>query len=123
MQDFKYVNLNPMGLNESDCVTRAIALVSKRDYFDIRRKLNLVSELLECEELCPCCYFHLLDYVFCYERVNCRDLTVGEFALQHPRGIYLIRMEGHISVIIDGKVNDTWRCHDKIATDCWFIEN
>lgn len=118
---FDYYNRNPLGIEEEDCVTRAISFCSGMSYFTTRKKLQLVAELLDCDELCPCCYFHLLDYVFKYKRVKCKGMTVGEFAEQHPRGLYLIRMDGHISVILNGRIKDIWDCSKRMATDCWEI--
>lgn len=116
---FDYYNRNPLGIEEEDCVTRAISYCANWSYFKTRKKLQLTAELLECEELCPCCYFHLLDYVLKFDRVKCRGMTVGEFAKQHPKGTYLIRMTGHISVIKDGRIKDLFDCSSYVATDCW----
>lgn len=122
MEDFEYINLNPMNLNESDCVCRAIALVSGRSYYDIQEKLELTAKLFECDMLTVCCYKNLLNYVFGYEPIKIEEgITVREFAQQNPQGVYLIRMNGHISVIWDSKILDTWYCGNREATHCWKI--
>ena len=120
MANFDYHNENPFDLKENDCTIRAITFVTGLNYYTVKHKMELVAELLECTATCPCCYFHLVDYVFKFPRVNCKGMTVGEFAKRHPRGIYLIRMDSHISSIMDGRIKDTFDCSDYIATDCWF---
>lgn len=120
MSRFDYYNRNPLGLEEEDCVTRAISLCSGYSYYDIRHKLELTAELLDCQALCPCCYFHLLDFVFKFPRVEVSGISVGEFAEQNQRGIYLVRMDGHISTIWDGRIKDLFDCSREIITDAWY---
>ena len=119
---FEYLNVNPLDLEESDCVTRAISYASGYSYAEIQNKLYYISELLECDRLCVCCYQHLLSDVFKYAKICCRGMTVAEFAKRYPVGIYLIRMEGHLSVLVNGKIRDIWDCSDEILTDVWFVD-
>lgn len=119
---FKYTNLNPLSLREEDCVTRAISLASGYSYAEIQDKLYYISELLECEKLCVCCYQHLLDDVFGYERIPCKNLTVGEVASMYNDCILLIRIEGHLTCVVYGVVRDLWDCSDSYADIVWLIE-
>ena len=118
---YKYYNINPLDLEESDCVTRAISLASGYSYAEIQDKLYYISQLLDCERLCVCCYQHLLSDVFKYDKVYCYNMTVSEFAELHPKGIYLIRMDGHLSTLVDGIVWDIWDCSNEILTDVWSV--
>lgn len=120
MSRFVYYNNNPYGLKEEDCVTRAISLASGLDYFDVSKKLKLTSELLECEKLCVCCYDFLIEKVLMFSKVDCRGMTVGEFAEYHLRGIYLLRMKEHITTLIDGKLYDLWDSSQRKLTHAWF---
>lgn len=122
MAKFRYLNLNPVGIEEEDCVTRAIALASKKPYFTIRKKLQLTAELLECQELCVCCYEHLLDSVFNFKRIKTKGMTVEEFARLHPQGVFLIRIDGHLTCLVNGCIYDLWDCRDRIATHAWQCE-
>ena len=123
---FVYYNINPYGLREEDCVCRAITLACELtlglDYEDIQNKLYYTSQLLECEELCVCCYKFLLDKVFEFPRIDCGGSTVGEFAEKNPKGIFIVRMAGHLSIIVRGNVHDIWNCSDRVITHCWQVE-
>lgn len=122
MANYIYYNANPHGERTEDCVTRSISLASGRDYYDIQNKLYHIAELLECEKLCVCCYKHLIEDVFKYKRVDCDDMTVEEFADNYPHGVYLVRMNGHISTVIEGAIIDIWDCRDQVVTDAWQTE-
>ena len=122
MARFIYYNRNPDGKRQNDCVTRAISLASGYSYPQIRRKLYHTARLLNCEKLCVCCYRHLLDDVFKYKREISDGLTVGEFADLHSEGIYLLRVDGHITCAIRGDVFDIWDCRSEFVTDAWRVE-
>jgi len=122
MARFVYYNINPDGEKASDCVTRAISLGTGLDYTTIRRKLYHSAKLFDCDKLNVDCYAHLLEDVFKFPQVNTYGMTVGEFADNHPYGIYLVRMSGHISTIWQGKVVDIWDCRDSLITNAWKIK-
>ena len=122
MSRFAYVNVNPDKQKSSDCVTRAITLVTGLDYPEIRKKLFHVSRLIECSKLDVCCYKFLLDNVFSFSREECRGLTVGEFADLHPVGTYLIRVPSHLTAVIDGCVKDIWDCRSQPCDIAWRAE-
>jgi hypothetical protein len=49
-------------------------------------------------------------------------MNVGEFADLHHYGVYLVRMAGHISTIIDGDCYDIWDCRDQNLTNAWKVK-
>lgn len=119
---FVYYNLNPKGIKEEDCVTRAITLASGLDYEKVAEKLYYSSKLLECDKLNVFCYKHLLDDIFKYQKVYCSGMTVEEFAENHPYGTYLIRINGHLSTLIDNTIYDLWDCRNEILTNAWRVD-
>ena len=120
MADYIFFNNNPEKLVENDCVTRAISLASGLPYEEIEDKLYLTSKLFECPKLCICCYENLLNYVFNYENIyGVEGMTIDDFANKFPYGVYLVRVEGHLSVVYEGKIMDIFDCRDMIITDCW----
>lgn len=119
---YQYLNLNPLGKEEEDCVTRAIALATGYSYAEIQDKLYYIAQLFDCEKLCVCCYEHLLDYVFQLPKVYCDGMTVEQFANLHPEGVYILRMNGHLTCLIDNVIYDIWDCRERTLTDVWQVE-
>lgn len=123
MARYDFLNLNPLGDLELDCVNRAISLALGEDYLTIKRKLELVSELMECEKLCVCCYKFLLDEVYSLERIEeYAGMTIEEFSHHKPKGTYLIRVDNHLTTMIDSVVYDIWDCREEIVRIVWKIE-
>lgn len=50
-------------------------------------------------------------------------ITIGEFAEEYNKGTYLVTMAGHITVVKDGIVYDTFDCRDRQIWDAWKIKN
>ena len=121
--DFTYFNKNPLGLKEQDCVIRAISLATGKDYLSVINLLENTQANFHCEALCVCCYSYLLDEYFGFSKVPCSSMTAKEFKRKHPYGIFLIRMDGHLSCLINGKIYDIWDCSDEILTDVWKIDS
>jgi hypothetical protein len=120
MAKFRYYNENPQGERINDCVTRAITLTSRDlPYSVVRKKLFHTARLLDCTKLCPTCYSFLINQVLGGIPTNCEGMTVGEFSELHPYGTYLIRIEGHLTAIIDNVIYDTWDCRDRFCTLAW----
>jgi hypothetical protein len=121
MAGFRYLNVSPQQEKKNDCVTRAISLASGIDYADIRRKLYHTAKLLDCEKLCPTCYSFFIQEVVGGVMRNCDEMTVEEFADRNPKGTYLIRLDGHLTTIIDNCVYDIWDCRQKMCDIAWKI--
>ena len=109
---WKRYNPNPQGLQTIDCVVRAISAVtgwpwdkthkvlsdksrnmgdmpsSDRVWHDLLRELGFRKRVLP--DRCPDCY------------------TVGDFANDHPRGVYVLGPHQHAVAVIDGTVYDSW---------------
>lgn len=123
MAAFRYLNINPNGENRNDCVTRAIALATDLPYETIRRKLYHTAKLFDCEKLCPTCYSFYIQEVLGGIPQNCDGMSVGYFADTHTRGTYLIRIQKHLTVLVDGVCYDSWNCLDRVCDLVWFVPN
>ena len=120
MASFRYYNRNDDKVKRNDCVTRAISLASGLKFSTIRKKLRSTASLLNCEtSLCPTCYGFLIQEVLGGTPKNCEGMTVGEFANKHPIGIYLIRISGHLTCVIDSVCYDLWNCLDRECYLAW----
>lgn len=123
MARYQFLNVNPLGKIEEDCVCRAISLALDEDYYKIQEKLYLVAKLFECEYLCVCCYKYLLDNVYDLKRIEeVKGMTVEEFANYFPIGIFIVRVEGHLTCVIDNNIMDIWDCRDKIVDLVWEVK-
>jgi hypothetical protein len=122
MANFCYLNVSPdKSKHRNDCVTRAISLASGLPYSKVRKKLYHTAQLLDCEKLCVSCYTHLIEKVLCAVPKNCDYMTVNDFAEIHPQGTYLLRMNGHITTLIDYTVFDLFDCREYFITNAWEI--
>lgn len=119
MARFVHYNQNDDKIKRNDCVTRAISLASGIDYSIIRKKLRYTARLLDCCKLCVSCYEFLIREVLGGVPKNCEGMTINEFAELHPYGTYLLRMDGHISTLIDYTVYDIFDCRNHIITNAW----
>ena len=123
MARFKYLNVNPNQQKRNDCVTRAISLASGIPYNKIRKKLYHTAKLLDCEKLCVSCYEFLIREVLGGTPVNCEGMTINDFADLHPNGTYLLRMDGHITTLINFTLYDIFDCRTHQITNAWKINN
>ena len=121
MVDYKFYNANDLGNIEQDCVCRAISTAVNLPYKLIKRKLYLIGELFECDELCVCCYHHLLEKVFGLVSKNANGKTVKEISKDFIDKTLIIRIQGHLTCAINGTVYDIWDCTDEIADVFWIV--
>lgn len=119
MVEFRYLNVNPNKTRRNDCVTRAISLASGLPYHKVRKKLFHTARLLECCKLCNTCYAHLIEKVLGGVPKNCDGMSVFDFARLHPQGTYLLRMDGHITTLIDNCIYDIFDCRKHNITNAW----
>lgn len=119
---YKFLNLQPLGRIEEDCVCRAISFGLSLDYYCVQEKLHLVGELFDCEELCVCCYKHLLDYVYNLERIESyKGYTIEEFLNLNPKGKFIIRVSGHLTSCENGILFDIWDCRNEVIDIIWVV--
>ena len=123
MAKYIYYNHNDDKVNRNDCVTRAISLASGLEYKTIRRKLRYTAKLLDCCKLCVSCYEFFIREVLGGVPRNCEGMTIDDFAELHPIGTYLLRMDGHITTLIDNCIYDIFDCRNNFITNAWEMHN
>lgn len=122
MGKFIYWNQNPMDLTEPDCVCRAISLATGIDYYRVEEMLSMVGDYYCCEDLCVSCYSHLLSNIFGFPKVEEVDgLTIEQFCDEFPQGIFLVRVDGHLTTVLNSHIIDIWDCSQEIITDVWRV--
>ncbi len=117
---FRYYNANPNDRDIADCVVRALSVLTNRSWYDVHDEL---SELANKEGYMLDNVIFVEDYLDeRYPRECHYAKTIGEFALEHPRGKYAITTNGHISAIIDGEIIDTFDPSKRIMRCAWCID-
>lgn len=118
---YKFFNANARGNFANDCTIRAISLAEGKTWDETYSELSIIAQrngiiLDDVNFIEP-----LLDSR--YDRICYDNIYVGEFAEDHPRGTYLITMNGHITCCIDGVIYDTFDCRDRIMWCAWEVLN
>jgi len=122
---YKEFNAHPKGIKTGDCVVRAIATATNQDYLECRRELN--------QKKCELGFDGYKDTVFLYKYFEKNPRLIfkaikgeprikgSDFTELHPKGTYILKMAGHITVCIDGIIYDTWDCSYRSVYTAWEI--
>ena len=121
---YQFFNANPLGRRVNDCTVRAISLATKRSWDETYEQLSkyaqaqgiLLDEVLYIDE-----YLNER-YPKIFSKRRGTDLTVGEFVDNHPKGVFLITMNGHITCCVDGCIYDTFNPKDRLVWDVYIID-
>jgi hypothetical protein len=117
---WKYYNANVLGQSVNDCVVRAISKAQGKTWDETYEEL---SDIAQSEGILLDDVNFVEEYLDKrYKRTCHYSKTVGEFAKEHKRGTYLITMEGHITVIINGIIYDTFDCSDRRMWCAWTVK-
>ena len=117
---YKFYNANARGRFTNDCVIRAISLAEDKTWNETYDELSEIAQrngiiLDDVNFIEP-----LLDSrydIICYN-----SKYVGEFAEEHPKGVFLITMKGHITCCINGIIYDTFDCRDRVMWCAWRVD-
>lgn len=116
---WRYYNANSRGNSVNDCVVRAISVAEGKSWDETYEKLSDIAQyegiLLDDVKFVE----NYLDKR--YKRACHYSKTVGEFIEENPTGIYLITMPGHITVVIDGILYDTFDCRNREMWCAWKV--
>lgn len=117
---FRFYNANEKNRFVDDCTIRAISLAEDKTWNETYKKL---SNLARRRGMMMDSVKFIEDYLDeRYDRVYSDDKSVGQFVENHPRGIYLLTMNNHISIAIDGFIYDTFDCSDRVLKMAWLVE-
>lgn len=42
-----------------------------------------------------------------------KRMTAKDFALNNPKGRFILALANHLCAVVDGKIRDSWNCGDK----------
>lgn len=117
---YKFYNANSRGNFTNDCVIRAISVAQNRTWDEVYNELTFLAR--EQGLLMDDIKFVESYLDKRYKRECHKSKTVGEFMKECDEGIYLVTMAGHITVIIDGVLYDTFDCRDRRMWCAWCVE-
>lgn len=113
-------NPNPQGLMVGDCTVRAICAVTGQDWTTVHRDLcELARDMADMPSSDRVWWEMLRDLGFSRQKLidQCPDCyTVGDFAADHPRGIYVLGPHEHAVSVIDGDAWDSWNSLRTVPT-------
>lgn len=49
-------------------------------------------------------------------------MTVNDACHRYPHGTLLVRVNGHLTTIIDGVIHDTWDCGNELVDIIWLVK-
>jgi hypothetical protein len=122
---FKQYNAHPKGVKTGDCVVRSISVAFEKEYMEVRRELNQKKREWQFTSYkdTEFIYKYLERFPrFIYKAVKGEPRLKGEdFTKLHPKGTFVLKMAGHITVCIDGEIIDTWDCSYRSVYTAWEI--
>jgi len=122
-----YFNNNPTGRTVGDCVVRAISVALDVSWDDAHYMLSELSRAMGDMPSSDSVWGALLRK-YGFERSAIPNIcpncyTAGDFASDHPHGIYVLGFGGHCTSIIDGCIFDAWDSRSEVPQFFWYRED
>jgi len=119
----KYNN-NPTGRSVEDCAVRAVSIALGTDWETAYTKLAYNGYLMGDMPSANAVWGSLLRQAG-YSRSaipdTCPDCyTVKQFCQDHPVGTYVLAFDGHVAVVQNGDVFDSWDSTNEIPQFYWY---
>lgn len=119
-------NPNPRHSRVGDCAIRAISKATNQDwetsYTGLYVKGYSMGDLPSANAVWGS---YLKDKGFKREIVpnTCPDCyTVRDFCRDHPRGMFVLALDGHVVTVFDGDYFDTWDSGNETVLYYWYRE-
>jgi hypothetical protein len=122
---FQEFNAHPKGIKTTDCVVRAISKATNIEYMECRRILNQLKRDWGFTSYKDTKF--LYKYFEGYPRLIFKAvrgeprLKGSDFTVLHPKGTFILKMAGHVTVCIDGEILDIWDCTYRSVYTAWEI--
>lgn len=124
---FREYNPNPAKRNTVDCAVRAVSKALDQNwdatYVGLSVQGYTVGDMMEANHVWGA---YLRRHGFQRKIIpnECPDCyTVSEFAADHPKGVYVLALSGHVVCIVDGDWYDSWDCGAEIPLYYWHKED
>ena len=119
---FLCINMTPDGKNKKDCVLRALSYALDLPYSEIfeylddykkntkMRSYNRQKNVIEG-----------INSLLGYECIYSKRQSITTFIKNHSKGLYIILVTGHLTVVHNSDVIDTWDCSRKFVKCYWRV--
>ncbi len=119
----KRYNNNPNGKRVGDCTVRAISKALgqtwEQTYVGLALQGFLMGDMPSADHVWGA-YLRKNGFVRRILPDTCPDCyTVEDFAADHPRGVYLLAIPGHVVCVADGDYYDTWDSGGEVPVYFW----
>lgn len=124
---FVQYNANPYARRTSDCVVRAIAVLTGKTWDEVYIELYtwgfVLKDMVQVNNLWGS-YLRTNGFGRIILPDTCPDCyTVRHFCFDYPKGRYLLATGTHVIAVIDGNYYDTWDSGDEVPISFWKKEN
>ena len=123
MAELKQYNPNPAGRNVGDCAIRAVAKALDLDWETAYVLISMAGFQMNDMPSSNSVWGAVLRKNGFYRHVlpsTCPDCyTVGDFADEHPHGVYVVGTGNHVVTIVDGTAFDSWDSRREIVSYFW----
>ena len=120
---FVYTNPNPIANITGDCVIRACSIATRRTWDDTYEAISKLGQSMGLMPDKGAVWGAYLRQRGFYREIipnSCPDCyTVKRFAKDHPKGVYVLAIDGnpgHVVTVVNGDYLDIWDCGDEIPT-------
>lgn len=120
---YVYFNPNPAGHAVGDCVVRAICKATGESWD--KTFVGLAVTGLDIADMPSAnavwgAYLHRKGYIRRALLDKCPECySVRDFAEEHPRGVYILALSGHVVTVKDGSYYDAWDSGAEIPLYVW----
>lgn len=120
-------NPNPTRTRVGDCAVRAVAKATNQDWESVYAGLYVkgysMGDLPNANSVWGS-YLHDKGFKRAIIPNTCPDCyTVRDFCYDHPHGMYVLALEGHVVTVYDGDYFDTWDSGAEPVLYYWYKED
>jgi len=123
---WRYFNENPTGRNVGDCAVRAVAVALGIDWETAFLKIAKAAFQMGDMPSSNSVWGAVLRQEGFYRSAipnTCPDCYDAEqFAVDHPRGVYVLGFGNHVATVRDGYIYDSWDSSKEIPQYYWAKE-
>lgn len=113
---WKFYNPNPCHLLVGDCVIRAASIATESSWHKTHREICDLSNTKCNMPSANMVWGEFLESKHMRYREPQQKLTIRQFCLLHPYGVYTIGTGSHAVTVIDGDWYDIWDSGDEIVS-------